>query len=76
MHARITVAQDDLSPDDVRKIASYYACDGFEGVKIFSMRPVSEPVLRGDYATEDVCLRIEVHDLTKSANAVAEFCRA
>ncbi len=76
LHARITVAQDDLSPEDVRKIASYYACDGFEGVKIFSMRPVSEPVLRGDYATEDVRLRIEVHDLTKSANPVADFCRS
>jgi len=69
------VAQDDLSPEDVLKIASYYACDGFESIKILSMRPVSEQVLRGDYAAEDVPMRIEVRDLTRSANAAADFCR-
>jgi hypothetical protein len=75
LHARIMVAQDDLSPEDVLKIASYYACDGFESIKILSMRPVSEQVLRGDYAAEGVPMRIEVRDLTRSANAAADFCR-
>jgi hypothetical protein len=76
LHARITVARDGLSPEDVRKIASYYACDGFESVKIFSTRPVNEQALRIDHAAEDGDLRLEVHDLTRSANPVADFCRS
>lgn len=75
LHARITLAQDDLSPDDVRKIASYYACDGFDSIKIFSMCPVSEQVLLAHYAAQDLPVQLEVRDLTKSANPVADFCR-
>jgi hypothetical protein len=75
LHARITVTQNDLSPADVRKVASYYACDGFDSIQIFSMRPVSEQVLRTDFAALDEGRRLEVHDLTRSANPVAEFCR-
>jgi hypothetical protein len=76
LHARITVAQGGLSSDEVLKIASYYACDGFERVKIFSTCPVSDQVLRADYAVSDLGLPLEVHDLTRSADPVAEFCRS
>lgn len=75
LHARITVAQDDVSPDDIRKLGAYYACEGFERVKIFSTRPLAEQVVKSNYAVLDG-VPLEVHDLTRSANPVADFCRA
>ena len=75
LHARITVSQDGVSADDIRKLGAYYACEGFERVKIFSARPLSEQVLKSGYATLDG-VPLELHDLTRSANPVADFCRS
>jgi hypothetical protein len=75
LHARITIAQDGVSADDVRKLGAYYACEGFERVKIFSARPLSEQVLKADYAMLDG-VPLELHDLTRSAHPVADFCRS
>jgi Acetyltransferase (GNAT) domain len=76
LHARVTVAQDGLSPDDIRKLGAYYACEGLERVKIFSMRPLSEQVLRTDYSGLDGGLPLELHDLTRSASPAMDFCRS
>ena len=74
LHARILVAQDGLSPDDLRKLGAYYACEGFERIKVFSMRPLSEQALKSGSATPDGP-PLELHDLTRSASPVADFCR-
>jgi GNAT acetyltransferase-like protein len=75
LHARITVDQENLSPDDVRRMASYYACEGLERLKIFSGRPLRDDVLRMNYAALDAGLpALELHDLTRSADPAAEFC--
>jgi hypothetical protein len=76
LHARIMVAQHGLSPDDVRKLAAYYACDGLASIKIFSMRPLSKQVLQTDYARLDLGLPLELHDLTRSTSPAADFCRS
>ena len=77
LHGRITVDQDRLSPDDVRRMGSYYACAGLEQLKIFSARPLGDDVLRMDYAALDGSLPpLELYDLTRSANPAAEFCRS
>ena len=73
LHARIMVARDDMSADDIRKLGAYYACEGFERIKIFSTRPFSEQVVKTDYASPDVP-PLELHDLTRSANPVVDFC--
>jgi hypothetical protein len=73
LHARITVAQDGMSAEDLRKLGAYYACEGFERIKIFSTRPLSEQVLNADYAVDGMPL--ELHDLTRSTTPVADFCR-
>jgi hypothetical protein len=74
LHARITVAQDGMSTEDIRKLGAFYTCDGFERIKIFSTRPLSEEVLKHDYAAPDG-VPLELHDLTRSDNPVADFCR-
>jgi hypothetical protein len=74
LHARIMVSQDGASADDIRKLGAYYACEGFERIKMFSTRPLSEQVLKTDYASPDVP-PLELHDLTRSANPVLDFCR-
>ena len=74
LHARIMVAEDGVSADDIRKLGAYYACEGLERIKIFSMRPFSEQVLTTDYTSPDGP-PLELHDLTRSANAVVDFCR-
>jgi hypothetical protein len=74
LHARIMVTQDGVSPDDIRKLGAYYACEGFEHIKIFSMRPFSEHVVNTDYASPHG-LPLELHDLTRSTSPVADFCR-
>ena len=77
LHARITVDQDDLSPDDIRRMGAYYACAGLERLKFFSARPLSDEVLRADYAALDAALPpLELHDLTRSANPAADFSRS
>jgi len=73
LHARITVAQDGVSAEDIRKLAAYYACDGFERIKIFSTRPLSQQVLKTDYTVLDG-VPLELHDLTRSTTPVADFC--
>lgn len=75
LHARITVARDGVSAEDVRKLGAYYACAGLERIKIFSTRPVGEQTLSTDYAVLDG-VPLELHDLTRSANPVADFCRS
>jgi hypothetical protein len=74
LHARILTAKDGVSPDDIRKLGAYYSCEGFERVKIFSMRPLSEQALRTDYASVEGP-PVELHDLTRSASPVTDFCR-
>jgi hypothetical protein len=74
LHARIMVSQDGVSADDIRKLGAYYACEGFERIKMFSTRPLSEQVMKTDFAALDGP-RLELHDLTRSANPAADFCR-
>jgi hypothetical protein len=45
-----------------------------ERIKIFSMRPLSEQVLKTDYALPDGP-PLELHDLTRSESPVVDFCR-
>lgn len=73
LHARILLAQDAVSADDIRKLGAYYACEGLERIKIFSLRPFGAPVLTADYASPD-CPPIELHDLARSTNPAADFC--
>jgi hypothetical protein len=76
IRGRILLAEEGLSPDDIRKVGAYYACDGVEGLNIFSARPLSEEVLRADYSALDVRLpALQIRDLTKSATPAADFCR-
>ena len=76
LKGHILVVQDDLSPEDVRKLGAYYACDGLEALTIFSTRALSDEVLRTDYAALDAELpRLELHDLTRSNRPAADFCR-
>ena len=75
LHARITVDQEDLSPDDIRRTASYYACEGLKRLKIFSVRPLRDDVLRMNYAALDAGLpAVELHDLTRSKDPAAVLC--
>jgi hypothetical protein len=74
LHARIMVSQDGASADDIRKLGAYYACDGFERIKMFSTRPLSEQVLKTDYTALDGP-PLELYDLTRSANPIVDFCR-
>jgi len=75
LHARIMVSQDGMSVDDVRKLGAYYACEGLQRIKMFSTRPLSEQVMTTDYAALGGP-PLELHDLTRSANPVVDFCRA
>lgn len=74
LHARIMVSQEGVSVDDIRKLGAYYACEGFERIKMFSTRPLSEQVMKTDYAALGGP-PLELHDLTRSANPVVDFCR-
>jgi hypothetical protein len=76
LNGRIMMAEDDLSPDDVRRVASYYACNGLERLTIFSTKPLSERVIQTDYAALDANLPpLELRDLTKSPGPAADFSR-
>jgi hypothetical protein len=74
LHARIMLAEGGVSVDDIRKLGTYYACDGLERIKIFSMQPFSEQVLTTSCASPDGP-PLELHDLTRSSNPVSDFCR-
>ena len=73
LHARILLAQEGVSPDDIRKLGAYYACEGLERIKIFSTRPLTEQVLKANYAL-DGRPPLELHDLTRSTNPAVDFC--
>ena len=76
LNGRIMVAADGLSPEDVRRVGAYYACDGLERLTIFSTKPLSDEVMRTDYAALDAQLPpLELRDLTKSSGPAADFCR-
>ena len=76
LNGRIMMVEDDVSPEDVRRVGSYYACDGLERLTIFSTKPLSDEVMRTDYAALDAELPpLELHDLTKSSGPAADFCR-
>jgi hypothetical protein len=76
LNGRLLITKDNLSPEDIRKLGSYYACAGLERLQIFSTRPLSDDVMHTDYAALDAGLPpLDLHDLTKSTNPAAELCR-
>src|SRR5262249_42720314 len=74
LHARIMVSRDGASVDDIRKLGSYYACEGFDRIKMFSTRPLSEHVINADYPPLGGPPP-ELHDLPRSATPAVDFCR-
>jgi hypothetical protein len=77
LSGRIMLAQDSVSRDDILRLGSYYACEGLDRLKFFSARPLRDDVINTDYgALEAELPPLEIHDLSRSTDPAADFCRS